>query len=224
MLRTIHLLGLSFVVLAGCGDPNAGRLFAEVHYRVRCEETFGCGSPPDRLVCGFTASDFCDGRGLDQEAQLSCTVNQNEDNRTLTFTATQGSDFSIRVSAAVIPRDGGVAMGPACEVTVVEGANTYSGRCGSSVPSAEQPCQITNVAFFDDEGNPTISGEIFCQHLENRSNPSLSIEVTAPLDGSPAFTSGTPPVGVCDSYAPNFPPACEPLVFTLANCSGLTLP
>ena len=73
------------------------------------------------------------------------------------------------------------------------------------------------------EGNPEIEGDIFCQYLPNLSTPNLHIELTAPTDGQPAFSSLTPPEEICNTYSPNFPPACLPMHFRLVNCSGLEL-
>jgi hypothetical protein len=217
MLRT----PLCLVLLAACGDPNAGALFADIQYRARCEETPHCGAYVDRDVCGYNRSDACETDA--PEAQLSCSIIEGEGTRTLSFSASQGGGFSLAVTGAVIPEAGGVAMGAGCSVSVVEGANSYRGDCGSSVPSEAQPCQITNVEFYDDEGNPTVEGEIFCQYLPNISMPNFHVEVTAPTDGSPAFSSVTPPVEICNTYSPDFPPACRPLQFRFANCDGLEL-
>jgi hypothetical protein len=203
MIRWLgSILGLSVLLgIAGCGDPNAGALFADIQYATRCEETRHCGGPVDRDICGFNQSDPCDEDA--PEAQVSCNVQQEETGRTLSFSATQGSGFSIRVDQAVFLGNSSVASGPSCRVTVVEGANRYVGTCGGATPSESQPCQITDVRFEDDMGNPTVQGRIFCQHLPSQASPTLKAEVTAMGDGpTPASTPGR---------------------FRLANCSGLSI-
>lgn len=221
MLRTSFAFA-SLALIAGCGDPNAGKLFADIQYRARCEETPHCGALPDRDICGYSASDPC---AMDApEATLSCSVVEGDGMRTISFTAQQGTGFSIRVQGLQVQDGSTVGMGAGCEVTVVEGANQYRGECGSSVPSAAQPCQINNLEFFDDEGNPSFGGDIFCQYLPNLSNPDLHIEVTAPAEGQPAFSGvAAPYMPICDMYSAPFPPACLPMHFRFANCSGLQL-
>lgn len=194
------LVGISLLAVGGCGDPNAGALFADFPYATRCEETLGCSGPQMHDVCGFNLSDPCvDGA---PQAQLSCNVTATDTARTLNFSASQGGGFSLRVSGAVVANAGGPATG-SCEVTVVEGPNTYEGVCGSSLPSEAQPCQISAVEFFDDMGNPSFRGQIWCQHLPNRATPTLKIEVT---------DNGNSPED-----------RMTPARFRFANCNGLTL-
>lgn len=204
----------------GCGDPNAGALFADIQYATRCEEaTPHCGGPMNRDVCGINNGDPCEVGA--PEARVSCNVTESADGatRTLEFSASQGSDFGITVSQATFNSAGGSAAGAGCTVRITDGANRYEGRCGSSAPSASQPCQITAVRFYDDMGNPTVEGAIFCEFMQNQSSPTLHLEVTQVGSGSPAFSSAG---NICDTYATT-PPACNPGRFRIANCAGLTL-
>jgi hypothetical protein len=195
---------LSFTVLClcACGDPNAGRLYADIQYATRCEMTRGCDQPHDRDICGFDQSTPCfDGL---PEAQISCGVVETEGVRTIAFSALQGGAFSIGIENAVFNVAGGSVSGANCRATVTEGENSYDGLCGGSPPSEAQPCQITGVNFYEDDGgNPTIEGDILCIGLENDSQPDLTIEVTAP---------GTDPAR-----------RNEPGHFRLANCVGLEI-
>lgn len=205
-MHCISKVGLSMLGLAtlvGCGDPNAGALFADIQYATRCAETIGaCPGAEDRDICGFHQSDPC--RDGDAEATLACTVVETETTRTVNFSATQSAGFSITVQNLAVPRGGGSSTGGACRVRIGEGANVFEGLCGGSPPSEAQPCQISNVVFSDDMGNPTITGNIFCDDLKNQANPNLEIEVTA--------------------VGPGPGPAGMPGRFRLANCSGQTLP
>jgi hypothetical protein len=186
----------------GCGDPNAGALFADIQYATRCEMTLGCPGPVNRDVCGINNGDPCEGGA--PEARVSCVVQESADGaRTLDFSASQGSDFTLTVSQATFSAAGGSAAGARCEVRVTEGANRYEGACGSSPPSAAQPCQISAVRFYDDMGNPTVEGAIFCEFLPNQSQPMLQIEVTQ-VGSGPG-------------------PAAMPGRFRIANCQGLTI-
>ncbi len=200
-LASTPILLTTMLALAGCGDPLAGALFADVQYATRCEETRGCDGAQDRDVCGYNQSDPCP--GIEADATLSCSVTETETNRTISFSARQGGPYAISVENLTVPLAGGSASGGACRVRVVEGANTYVGTCGGSDPSSAQPCRISGVTFYDDMDNPTFEGQIFCQFLENQGNPALQIEVTSKGDGPG--------------------PASRPGSFRFANCNGLTL-
>jgi hypothetical protein len=201
-MRRIFLLAMVPSVFAfGCGDPDAGKLFADIQYATRCDATPHCGAPQERDICGINQGDPCNESG--EPVRASCTVTEGDGTRTLSFSASQGDDFSIAVTNATFPAEGGSASG-GCTVTVQEGANAYRGACGSSEPSEAQPCRVNSVMFFDDMGNPTVEGAIFCQFLPNRASPELEIEVTA-LGSGPG-------------------PASTPARFRLANCAGLEIP
>lgn len=190
--------------LAGCGDPNAGALFADIQYATRCEmaATPHCGGPKNRDVCGIDNGDTCED-GV-ASPSLSCSVQEQEDGtRVVSFGAQQGSDFSIAVNQAVFAPGSSSAGGAGCTVTLTEGANRYRGDCGANPPSEAQPCQINAVRFYDEMGNPTIEGAIFCQGLENQANPMLTLEVTQ--------------VGSTPSNE------MTPGRFIFQNCDGLTL-
>ncbi len=201
MLRSsASILGLA-VLLAGCGDPHAGALFADIQYSTRCDNGGGCPGRADHDICGFNNSDPCE--SVPGTPVISCSVVETETTRTISFTARQGSGFSIGIANLQVPITGGSSTGGACRVTVSEGANSYRGGCGGSPPSEAQPCQITDVTFSDDMGNAELEGKIFCQELANVAQPSLSIEVTA---------IGAGPMS-----------ASSPGRFRISNCDGLTL-
>lgn len=223
MMRQIVLSTVALGMLASCGDPDAGALFADIQYVTRCEETGGCPGARARDICGIHLGDPC--LATDPEPQLSCTILEAADGstRTLSFSATRESGIGISVSQAVIASTGGAASGAACRVTVDDGANTYVGACGSATPSPAQPCRLDGVTFANDlEGNPTVQGNLFCQFLENDAQASLRIEVTAlPIASGPGFSSDTPPTSNCG--AGSAIPACSPARFSLVNCSGLEI-
>lgn len=201
-VRGILVCSLSMLGVLGCGDPNAGALFADIQYGTDCEETRGCTPAPNRDICGINNGDPCPEVG--GTANLSCIVSEVEGStRTVSFSASQGGGFSIRVSQAIVPFGGGSAGGGSCNVTVVDGPNTHEGACGSGTPTETQPCQISNVQFCDDLGNPTVRGNIYCQHLANRANPLQRLEVHAKGSDATAVMS--------------------PGVFRLANCDGLMI-
>jgi len=201
-----RILGFTILVLSlgGCGDPNAGALFADIQYGTDCDESRGCTPAPNRDICGINGGDPCPEVG--GVATLSCGVLEAADGstRTIGFSAAQGGDFSISVRQAIINFGGGSAAGGSCNVIVVDGPNRHTGLCGSATPSETQPCQISNVRFYNDVGNPTVEGDIFCQSLQNEANPLQRLEVHA--KGSDAMA------------------VMSPGHFRIANCSGLEIP
>jgi hypothetical protein len=221
-MREIGALGVIVIAsIAGCGsrtwvhdggpsrpdartegrDAGAGALFADLQYAIRCEATLGCAGVIEHDICGFDEGDTCvDGA---PPASLSCTVIEGDATRLIRFSAQQGGGSSIAVTdLAVIVTGGSPSPGGACRVTVQEGASTYSGSCGPAAPSDAQPCQISDVRFVDDAGNPTVEARMLCQFLENEANPALEIEVTA--------------IGVGPA------PAGTPARIRIANCAGMT--
>ena len=221
-MREIRVLGVIVMAsLAGCGsrttahdggsslpdagpegrDAGAGPLFADIQYATRCEATLGCAGTIDHDICGFDDAEPCE-EG-EPSPSLSCTVIEGDATRVIHFNAQQGGGSSIAVTdLAVIVTGGSPSLGGACHVTVQEGASTYSGSCGADAPSEAQPCQISDVEFLDDAGNPTVTARMLCQFLENEANPALEIEVTA-------IGAGPTPAGT-------------PARIRLANCAGMT--
>lgn len=201
MLRSLPWLVVC-VSVAGCGDPNAGALFAEIEYATECRETPGCEAEPNRLICGINQGDPCPEVG--GVAMLSCSVTETMETRIISFSANQGTGFSLSVSQMIVPFGGGSAGGGSCNVRVVEDPNRYEGACGSGTPTGLQPCQISNIEFCDDLGNPTLRGDIFCQMLAHQTSPLLQIELHQ--TGFDTTARGAPGR------------------FRLANCDGLEVP
>ena len=200
LLALLISISVPTLGLVACDDPN-GALFADIQYGTDCVVTRGCMSQPNRDICGISGGEPCG--GVEGTATLSCAVSEDGASRRLTFSATQNSGFGISVRQAIVPTGGGGAGGGGCTVTITEGVNRYVGRCGSAAPTATQPCQITDVRFYDDMGNATLEGSIRCEGLENQANPAQAIEVHAKGSSAMAVSS--------------------PGSFRIANCSGLEL-
>jgi len=182
-------------------DAGGPSLFADIQYGIDCTETGGCVAQPDRDICGIHLGEAC--AEVEGETVISCTVTQTGDVRSLTFSASQGLGYAISIREAEIPVAGGSAEGAACAARVIDGPNTFQGACGSAPPSESQPCQISDVRWYDDAGNPTVEGRIFCQNLPNQANPAVQLALHA--KGSDSMATMTPGS------------------FRLANCDGLEL-
>ncbi|MGE0789145.1 MAG: hypothetical protein AB7S26_25960 [Sandaracinaceae bacterium] len=198
MQRALASLVL-LLALVGCDGGNPD-VFADMRYAVRCNETRGCPGESQRDICGFNMGDPCVELGDVPSFQITCDVEETSDNRTITFVAL-GLGFSLRITSLVVPFAGGPGGGPNCRVRVQEGANLYEGACGSSAPSEAQPCQIPNVSFRDDMGNPTLEGSVRCEYLPNTAMPANHVELS---------TNGSGPMA-----------QMTPAGFRLANCAGL---
>ena len=145
--------------IAGCGDPNAGALFADIQYATRCEmaATPHCGSPVNRDICGIDSGDPCTPDA--PNPQLSCNIQESADGtRTLEFNASQGSGFALTISQAIFAPGSTSAGGAGCRVV---------------------PC-------LGDQGAPSVLAEIDPEELPGESALEVSppvIAVSAPVLG-----------------------------------------
>lgn len=200
-MRRAALIGVICFGLVGCGEGEV-EVFADLQWSTRCEESGGCPGEQQRDICGFNMGEVCEAIAGAPSPSISCSVSETEETRTISF-VTAGVGYSLGITGLVVPYGGGVGSGANCSVVVRDGANMYRGRCGSSAPSMEQPCQISTVQFMDDMGNPTLVGGVLCRGLANETSQNLTIELSGP--GSGAMAEMTP------------------AQFRLANCDGLQI-
>lgn len=199
---------LASLALIGCGDPDAGKLFADMQYGTDCPTSNHCEGPADRDICGINGGMVCE--GFEGVTRASCTVVEDgAGNYLLDFSVDQGQDFALTVSQALVPMAGGFAGGTNCSVAVTEGVNRYNTSCIQQQPVSSPDaamsvpgCRLSEVAFLDDDGNPTISGRIECRDMPNQANRDLKLDVNA---------VGTGPSN-----------RAMPGRFRLVNCQGLT--
>ncbi|MCB9604668.1 MAG: hypothetical protein H6720_30485 [Sandaracinus sp.] len=137
------------LLLAACGDDGVG-LFADVQWQVRCPgDLAGCsrdGEPVDVF-----ASEGDDG------FNIACEVDESGGLRFISFNVSTGGQ-RLQVTGLQTGVDGGAVTGTGCRVTIVDDSTTYEGACGSSAPSASQPCQITGLSFIEDRVGDTDVG------------------------------------------------------------------
>lgn len=180
------------IAASSCSSSGPAGLYADIQWRVRCEETGGCSGYRDRDVLGFNREN-----GL----TLACSVIESDTTRTLSFSAYTGS-FGLELTNATFPRAGGTPQAGGCSVTVQDG-NRFQGNCGASPPSDTQPCQVNNVRFERDvDGRALITGNMYCENISPSAAGDLDREVTAPGDDPAAATM--------------------PFQFSLYDCSGYT--
>lgn len=193
MLNSRVFLALALLVV-GCdstgstsdaGHDAGAPLFVDVQYAVRCIASGDCAGPVNGDVCGFAGGLACD--GVSGVAEATCEVVDG----VFSFTASQGGP--------VLSIDN---FGPAgtslsdCTVTVEVDGETFRGPCSGEA----SPCALGNVRTYDDEGNPTIEGQVYCDGLPSPDGLSTR-EITA-LGVGPAVET-------------------SPGRFRVANCAGL---
>ncbi len=200
MRPTLALVCLSILGLFGC-DGGDLPVFADFRYSTRCDDSGGCSGEQQRDVCGDNTAACPELDGV-APPSITCQIVETADTRTIGF-VTAGAGFSVGITQLVVPIAGGPGGGPNCTVTVRDGPNTYTGRCGSSPVSEAQPCQISAVTFRDDMGNPTVDGNLICRNLEHSASPTLRLELSAPGSGSTVEMT--------------------PATWRIANCDGLQL-
>jgi len=169
---------LSCALVASCGGGGGGgRVFADAIWQVRCPTGLaGCSTGVGQHnVFGFDGQD--DGpEGDPGLVRASCTLNPLDGgNVAIAMSVTLGG-ASLQVRNAVVPEAGGTIIGTGCNVTVVEDSVTYSGQCGSGVPSAAQPCQISNISLDPrNMDGPTLTASVLCQNVTSPSDPTRFI-------------------------------------------------
>lgn len=183
----------SGVLFLGCNESGPAGVYAYIEWRVRCGAMLGCTERPDRFIDGF------DGEG----ANISCSVRETPDSRTLNFSAFT-DQFGIQLQNATFLRGGTVASGAGCTVRVLEDNNSYVGTCGGSPPSEGQPCQVNNVRFMrDDAGRALIRGNIYCVGISPTA-ARVERDLTAPGTSSEARTTPlTFDIYDCPGYQPD---------------------
>lgn len=154
---------VALALSASCGSPSSDAdagadagppvVHAEAHWRVRCDADHSCTGYADHAVLGF------DGDGT---LDITCRVVETATTRTLTFMASQGSDYWLALQSADFPRAGGTPTTTRCGVIFLEESVGYAGACGGETPSETQPCRLEVVFTRDTDGHSLITGNVFC--------------------------------------------------------------
>jgi hypothetical protein len=159
--------------LWSCGGDDTLIKFGAAAYSVRAERVGGLAT--DREFA------FYDG---EEGSRVTCSVTGSGERKLLNLTLSAGSGamrYGIEVVNASFDRNTGAVAATSCLFRVLEGANTFEGRCGSvSMPDATTPCMLRGVRETLDAGNnPQIEGEFLCNGIPNRAVPTDQRRVTA---------------------------------------------
>jgi len=161
------LLGIGVL---SCSSDFTPTVYVGMSYQVRCID--------------------CQPRALDDTArnvktvdeenghQTACRVDSSSGTKRVTFSVEHDSsdeskNYSVQISNGNVTGD--ESDGP-CQVTVVEGANTYQGACGTDEPTADRPCQ---VSFNVDKG--VLKGNLYCADITNEATANVTRYIVAPL-------------------------------------------
>ena len=191
MGRHIGRLGVVLVplLLASCADDE-GPVATDATYNLTCPVSPSECAPPQstclgdaglREILGLNGEVSCVG---DNPIIAICEATlTSEGDPILTLVAAVGDLFAFELRGAAVGP--GSTVGGSCEVTIIEDELAYGGslgRCGGEEPSLQQPCQITNVAFGED--NADVALEFRCEDL--RSSTTGDVYDVAGPDGGPA--------------------------------------
>jgi hypothetical protein len=128
---------------------------------------------PDRQVTVFNGQ--ADHRISCQVELLPGGVQQR-----FSFDIELARQYRMQLLSAIVPRDGGSIMGTGCRMLVSEGVNTYSGNCGASVPSEDQPCQVNGITFGTSmDGYPQATANVLCRNARNETTGEVR-DITSP--------------------------------------------
>jgi hypothetical protein len=170
-MRSISLPLLLGLGLAACTSDTTPAVYISLAYQVRCLDCEPRG--PDDAAHDIHAVSGEDGYTIE------CSVQKVDDVRRVTFTvehldsAKSATDHLFKVSSGNLDAD---ESDLACEVKLVEGANTYVGSCSSDPPAESGgPCQ---AKFRVEDG--VIKGGVYCTAIPNTANLSTTRYVVAP--------------------------------------------
>lgn len=182
------------------GDDDDGLvgLFVDAQWQVRC--------PRDAADCARDGEDVdvFDVAG-ESGVTASCSVDTAGGTRSVGFDIAR-AEHRLSIDGIQASTAGGPVMGSGCSVTVVHEGITYVGRCGSSPPNGEQPCQISGLSFIEERVGDTDMG---------RFGPEVVLAVTC--EGIPATSD---PTRLRDLYRSRSA-GTVPANVRLINCDGL---
>lgn len=158
----------------GCTSESEARLFAQASWKVRCsaDAEGGCVDAQPHDVAALDGED-----GFD----LSCSVNEFDGNRRITFSIKQGVEYSLTLRNIIVPPIGGAPIGNSCSIQMLE-ENYFEGACGGEPPNEVQPCQVSLIQFSEEADGPTLRGKLLCRSLPGRAVPDHKRDVASADD------------------------------------------
>jgi hypothetical protein len=154
---------------ASCSSDTTPTVYIQLSYQVRC------------LDCNPRAPDDNEHviKNVDGEDgyKLTCQVKKENGVRRVDFSVAHTSSDAASSYTFTLEKgslDGDDSSGE-CQVTVIEGDNTYKAPCSSDEPSDDSPCQ---AQFSVDKG--VIKGGVLCNNILNEAASTLTRYVVSP--------------------------------------------
>lgn len=169
--RTALFAFPAFGSLVACNSPEPLPVFVDIDYQVGCiAQRQGCSTTgPQHQVQAVDGEDgftnYCFARNVS-----GATV--------VELSSEQGSQQRFAIENAVLGDPNNVGTG--CKVVIVEGDNTYEGRCSTVAPAgpvsaaSQMPCQLTD---FRKTASGSITGKLLCIGLPVRNAATLFRDV-----------------------------------------------
>lgn len=163
---------ISFIVMAllasGCSeDPR--KVFADMAWKVRCEETpGGCVEGSAHEVSQLDGED-----GVD----IGCHAESTDSGYAVYIDVESSDGWRLKIDNMGIDEDGNGPVRGRITASVTEGGNIYRGEAGANAPTTDQPCQISNVTTADTDAGRELSMLFQCQHLPLSANNTIKREV-----------------------------------------------
>ncbi len=186
MRQSITILSFLCLISASCSDAP-GQVVTLAEWRVDCPgDGFNCTPelPADKTIFQFNGQPGVSGETV--RARCEATEDASGDFLEVVLEASEGDNtgFLIR-NLRLGTQGGGFVASPGCEVTVTQEGFEYIGDCGGDAPSAEQPCELSDIDVseeVDDDfgknvGGPQVSVSVRCTELPSRQNAQVRRDV-----------------------------------------------
>jgi hypothetical protein len=200
-ISSLVLASASLASVAACNSADPLPIYFDLNYQVGCvlPECTAISDGPARTVMAV------DGENGFQNSCAASTVNGGK--LVNLSTSNSGLDIRFEITSAVYDSaDGNV--GSACRVKIVEGSNSYEGRCSAAAPTPAIPCQLTEFRATD---SGALEGKLYCNDL--------------PVGASPTTTRDIARAGAFDrctnSSGAEVDPSQCPATFLIDPCDGL---
>lgn len=152
------------------GPPSAPRV--RMAWRVRCNE--GVCPPEEPPVRMVDAEDGRDGFEVD------CDVTLEGEERRMNLTLRAPDGYGLEVRGAKMEPMGVRLVGSLCQIRIFEPADVdLFTPCASNPPTAERACQFQRLDISENEGFPSLTGELRCEAMPAERDATRLRDVTS---------------------------------------------
>ncbi|MEC7520396.1 MAG: hypothetical protein VYE22_11050 [Myxococcota bacterium] len=153
------------------GPPDAPRV--RMAWRVRCND--GVCPPEEPPVRSVDAEDGQDG------FEVACDVTLEGDERRMNLTVRSPEGWGLEVRGAKMEPMGVRLVGSLCQIRIFEPDDVdLFTPCSSNPPTPERACQFQRLDISENEGFPSLTGELRCEAAPAERDATRLRDVTAP--------------------------------------------